>query len=138
MTQGQRLKEVRLALGLSQEDFGVILNIPKQMVSALENNKLKLNNDKLVKLLSDYNVNINYILCAKGKAFLESCSTIGQRINEIKDRNNLSLLQLSQILNITESTLNDILNNKIIPDIRILDIFKRNFKISIDWLLYGE
>ena len=72
MTQGQRLKEVRLALGLSQEDFGVIFSIPKQMVSALEKDKLKLNNEKLVKLLSDYNININYLLCAKGKIFLES------------------------------------------------------------------
>ena len=29
MTQGQRLKEIRIALGLSQEDFGEIFGIQK-------------------------------------------------------------------------------------------------------------
>lgn len=68
-TQGERLKEIRLALRLNQEEFGAIFNIKKQFVSSLESNKTFLNNDKLVKLLLDYNVNINYLLGGIGEPF---------------------------------------------------------------------
>lgn len=68
-TQGQRIKKIRQALGLSQEQFGVIFDIKKQFVSSLEKDKTFLNNDKLVKLLVDFNVNINYLLAGKGNMF---------------------------------------------------------------------
>lgn len=68
-TQGQRIKKIRLALNLSQEAFGKAFDITKQFVSLLENDRTQLNNDKLVKLLFDYNVNINYLLGGFGSMF---------------------------------------------------------------------
>ena len=68
-TQGQRIKKIRQALDLSQEKFGEIFEIGKQFVSLLEKDKTQLNNDKLVKLLLDYNVNINYLLGGFGSMF---------------------------------------------------------------------
>lgn len=73
-TQGQRIKKIRLALNLSQEEFGKIFDITKQYVSSLEKDKLFLNNEKLVKLLLDYKVNINYLLAGIGMIFLDSDS----------------------------------------------------------------
>ena len=69
-TQGKRLKKIRLALNLSQEEFGQLFEIGKQFVSLMENDKSFMNNDKLVKLLLDFNVNINYLLCGIGPMFL--------------------------------------------------------------------
>lgn len=74
-TQGQRLKRIRLSLRLSQEEFGKIFNISKQYVYGLEKDKLTLNNEKLVKLLLDYKININYLLCGIGEMFLEDSET---------------------------------------------------------------
>jgi len=68
-TQGMRIKKIRQALGLSQDKFGEIFEISKQFVSLLEKDKTFLNNDKLVKLLFDYNVNINYLLGGIGEMF---------------------------------------------------------------------
>lgn len=68
-TQGQRIKKIRQSLNLSQEEFGKIFDIGKQFVSLLEKDKTQLNNDKLVKLLFDYNVNINYLLGGFGNMF---------------------------------------------------------------------
>ncbi|MBR1754034.1 helix-turn-helix transcriptional regulator [bacterium] len=76
-TQGQRLKNIRLALRLSQEEFGKIFDITKQYVYSLEKDKITLNNEKLVKLLVDYNVNINYLLCGIGDMFLNSSNSDG-------------------------------------------------------------
>lgn len=68
-TQGSRIKEIRTALQLSQEEFGAIFDITKQFVSSMEKDRIYLNNDKLVKLLVDYNVNINYVLAGIGQPF---------------------------------------------------------------------
>ena len=68
-TQGMRIKKIRQALNLSQDDFGAIFEISKQFVSLLEKDKTFLNNEKLVKLLLDYNVNINYLLGGIGSMF---------------------------------------------------------------------
>jgi transcriptional regulator with XRE-family HTH domain len=75
-TQGMRIKKIRQNLNLSQEEFGKIFDIQKQMVSSLEKDNLKLNNDKLVKLLCDYNVNINYLLSGKGEMFINEQNKI--------------------------------------------------------------
>ena len=71
-TQGERLKTVRLALKVSQEEFGRILNVSKQYISNLEANRNILNNEKLVSLLLNYNVNLNYLLGGIGEPFLET------------------------------------------------------------------
>lgn len=71
MSQGERIKKIRQNLNLSQEDFGKLFEIQKQMVSSLENNKIKLNNEKLEKLLLTYNVNINWLLAEIGEMFIQ-------------------------------------------------------------------
>lgn len=71
MSQGERIKKIRQNLNLSQEDFGKLFEIQKQMVSSLENNKIKLNNEKLEKLLLTYNVNINWLLAEIGDMFIQ-------------------------------------------------------------------
>lgn len=67
--QGERIKQIRQTLKLSQEKFGEVLGIKKQFVSRIENNSALLNNDKLVTLLLNFDVNINYVLAGKGNMF---------------------------------------------------------------------
>ncbi len=69
-TIGQRVKAVRQELKLSQEQFGQIFNAGKSYISAVENDKSKLSVDNLVKLLLNYDVNINYILGGKGEMYI--------------------------------------------------------------------
>ena len=71
-TQGERIKNIRLELRLSQDKFGEGLGITKQYVSNIEKGNALLANEKLKSLLVNYNVNINYILAGKGDAFLDS------------------------------------------------------------------
>lgn len=71
-TQGQRIRKIRYDLKMSQTEFGQIFNIGKQFVSLLEKDKTQLNNEKLVKLLLDYNVNLNYLLGGIGEPFFDT------------------------------------------------------------------
>lgn len=61
-TQGKRLKAIRQALKLTQEQLGNALGISKQFYSNIETDRTLLNNEKLVLLLKDYNVNLNFLL----------------------------------------------------------------------------
>ena len=69
-TMGKRIKEIRKKLHLSQEELGEILGSGKSYISAVENDKSKLSVESLVKLLVNYQVNINYILGGVGKPML--------------------------------------------------------------------
>ncbi len=71
-TQGQRLKKIRLALNLSQEQLGLKLGVSKQYISNIEADRNVLNNEKLVSLLVDFNININYILSGLGTQFIKT------------------------------------------------------------------
>lgn len=68
-TQGIRLKKIRQELNLSQEQFGSKIGVSKQYVSNLEADRNVLNNEKLVSLLVDFNVNLNYLIGGVGKPF---------------------------------------------------------------------
>ena len=68
-TQGKRLKKIRLALNLSGEEFGKRIGVSKQYVSNLEADRNVLNNEKLVSLLVDFNVNLNYLIAGQGEMF---------------------------------------------------------------------
>ncbi len=86
-TMGSRIKEIRNALNLSQEEFGQILNSGKSYVSAVENDKSKLSLENLVKLLMNHGANINYILCGIGSPFLdrENKSLKDEIIQEVRN-----------------------------------------------------
>ena len=71
-TTGQRVKKIRLALNMSQEQFGHLFNSGKSYISAVEKDKSRLSVDSLVKLLLNYNVNLNYLLGGIGEPFLET------------------------------------------------------------------
>ncbi len=68
-TQGKRLKNIRVSLNLTQEQFGAKLGISKQFYSNIETDRTMLNNEKLVLLFNDYNVNLNYLIGGIGKMF---------------------------------------------------------------------
>lgn len=68
-TQGSRLRKIRQELKLSQDMFGQKIGVSKQYVSNLEADRNVLNNEKLVLLLVDFNVNLNYLVGGIGKMF---------------------------------------------------------------------
>ena len=67
VTQGERLKDLRRELKLTQDGLGDFFNVSKQVVSNLEADRILLNNEKLVSLCENFNVNISWLLCGKGK-----------------------------------------------------------------------
>lgn len=85
---GLRLKEIRKRSGASQEEFAQKLGITKQAVSNIENSKSAPSISILSKLAIDFNINLNYLIAGKGRAYCtddESCNSIKDMIlNEVE------------------------------------------------------
>ena len=66
---GQRFKNVRKVLNMSQEEFANSLGITKQAISNFEHSKSLPSTAILNKLLINFNVNLNYLISEVGNMF---------------------------------------------------------------------
>ena len=87
--------------------------------------------------MSGGNVNNTLSRCYDDKID-DKIDGIGNRLLELKHKNNMSDLKLAALLDISESELTSIITGKTPPDWRVIKNLKQNFQISIDWLLFGE
>ena len=69
-TQGERVKEIRTALGYKQEAFAKLMGFSKQYLSRIENNTTQLSSEKILLMVTEFNTNANYILAGVGGMFL--------------------------------------------------------------------
>ena len=69
-TTGNRLKNIRKTLNLSQEEFGRKIGLSRGGIAAVEADNNKFSQDILCKLIQTFNVNINYLLCNIGQPFI--------------------------------------------------------------------
>jgi transcriptional regulator with XRE-family HTH domain len=71
-TSGERIKEIRWILKLNQQQMADKLGLTQSAISAVEKNLNGLSNDNLVKLLTEYNINLNWLLGGEGEMFNSS------------------------------------------------------------------
>lgn len=77
----ERIKELRLSLGLNQVEFGNKLGISKQCVSNWENDNIQPSIDMLTKICNTFSVNSDYLL---GITFNENLDISNLSIKEKK------------------------------------------------------
>nr|WP_297275155.1 helix-turn-helix transcriptional regulator [uncultured Agathobaculum sp.] len=71
--QNQRLKQLRLALHLSQENLGAALGITRSGVSSIESGSRKLSEKHIKLLLAAYpNINENWLRTGEGTMFQDT------------------------------------------------------------------
>lgn len=68
----------------------------------------------------------------------EKSSQFGKRLSELQAKHNFLDREMAQLLKISENDYLKLVVGKIQPDLNILNRIKQNFKVSIDYLLYGE
>ena len=57
-----RLKELRLANGLSQKALGEIIGIKAQAINDMEHNRIKTTMDRAIALADYFNVSLDYLV----------------------------------------------------------------------------
>ena len=72
-TAGQRFNEIRQALNLPQQEFGLKLGLSSQGISNIEKDKSFLTLEKM-QALESFNISLNYLVYGKGSMFIETAS----------------------------------------------------------------
>lgn len=78
---GQRVKDVRDSLDISQKDFAEKLGTANSFISDIETEKTKPGYGILMKMAHTFNVSPNFILLGKGKMFLGEQDDLGELLD---------------------------------------------------------
>lgn len=68
----------------------------------------------------------------------EKSSQFGKRLSELQAQHNFLDREMAQLLKISEQAYLKLVTCKNKPDLDVLNRIKQNFKVSIDYLLYGD
>ena len=71
MLENEKIKDIRIQLGLTQQEMADSLGVSKQYLSKVEKGHTDLSKEKIVQLCSNYNVSLDWLLLDKGEAFLK-------------------------------------------------------------------
>ena len=83
MTQGERIREVRKALGLTLEKFGKKIGMKKNSVSQLENGKNSVTEQVVKAICREYNVDYMWLTTGDGEMFIDTDDDFIERIDRI-------------------------------------------------------
>lgn len=68
----------------------------------------------------------------------EKSSQFGKRLSELQAKHNFLDREMATLLKISEEAYLKLVVGKIQPDLNVLNRLKQNFKVSVDYLLYGD
>lgn len=83
MTQGERIRDVRKALGLTLEKFGEKIGMKKNSVSQLENGKNSVTEQVVKAICREYNVDYMWLTTGDGEMFIDTDDDFIERIDRI-------------------------------------------------------
>lgn len=149
-----RLIEVRKAFGLSGYSFAKKLNIPQPTYLRYETGEQKPSGKLIEALVVVCNVNPYWLYTGEGERFFvpdknsferqndltvfEKVSDFGKRLSAIQAKYNFLDKEMSKLLGIPEKSYISLVVGDKLPSLDVLNQIKRNFKVSIDYLLYGD
>ncbi len=83
MTQGERVKEVRTALGLTLERFGDKLGVTKVAISNIEKGNRNLTEQMTKSICREYGVDYIWLTTGEGEMFIDTDDDFMERIDRI-------------------------------------------------------
>ena len=148
----KRLIEVRNAYELSGYAFAKKLNIPQPTYLRYETGEQKPSGKLLEALAVICNVNIYWLFTGDGKMFFNpKCNSgerqydqtisqrfknFGKRLSELQAQHNFLDREMANLLGITERQYISIVTGSKQPTIDVLNNIKKNFIVSLDYMLY--
>ena len=83
MTQGERVKEIRKALGLTLEKFGEKVGVTKQTVSRIENGVNNLTEQMTKAICREFGVDYIFLTTGDGEMFVDSDDDFMEKVDRI-------------------------------------------------------
>ena len=83
MTQNERVKEIRVALHLTLEEFGRRIGVTRGSMSNIENGKRNLTEQMTKSICREYGVDYIWLTSGEGEMFVETDDDFMERIDRI-------------------------------------------------------
>lgn len=103
MTQGERVREIRKALNLTLEKFGMKLGVGKQAISKIEKGENSVTDQMAISICREYNVNYDYLMNGEGEMFDTLPQTILEELCKQYDLDGFDKILLEMYLEMTGS-----------------------------------
>ena len=106
---GDRLKQVRLQMGLTQEQVGKLINRSKPFVSEVEAGNASLSSEQISTLAAALAVSETWLLSGEGqmtsKEGTRDRRTIGERVYQIRREKRLSQTEFAKLIGVSRNTI---------------------------------
>lgn len=103
MTQGERVREVRKALGLTLEKFGEQIGIKKAAVSKIEKGENSLTDANIKAICREYGVDYIFLTTGEGEMFVDSDDDFIEKIDRIMaDENDARKNMIKTLVNASD------------------------------------
>lgn len=129
------------------KEIADIIGIPVRTLYTRSQRNSNFTIGEIKKIETFYDIQLFNTDKTENKNTLERCynpdiinkiKDFGKRIFDIQTQNNLSNYQMAGILDVSTEEFNNIINCYTVPNFNIINNLKQNFRVSVDWLLYGE
>ncbi len=105
MTKGERIKEIRFNLGMSQTDFADKIGVSKQTLYKYENDIItNIPSDKIENIAKLGNILPSYIMGWEDEPQTSLQNDMGKRIRELRSKNNMTLEEVANGVGVGKST----------------------------------
>ncbi len=146
-TIGERIKTLRIASNLNQEEFGKQFGLVKSTVSLYENGKSTPDDETKKKICEKYNVSMDWLYGLTVDSLLGTerseenfdhtiaIMKFGEILRSLRLERNITQKDLAKRLSISPSTVGMYEQNRRFPDADILVKLSSIFDVSVDYLL---
>lgn len=138
MDVGNRLKKVREALGLSQNELANEISSSQGVISGIENGYKKLSRSLIEKLSENFlDVNITWLISGNGNMLLYP-PTPGERLAYFRHDREIPAEMMASMSDITLEEYEAFEKNDKDPPEHLLKKWEGNFRLSSRWLIAGK
>ena len=147
----KRIKQLRLALGLSQSKFGRKIGITTSAISRIESGENSASTQTIMLICREFNINYDWLTAGQGEMFtknrgsyLSSCPVsnngvcINERLKQIREHFDLSQEEFGSKIGITKSSVSLLERGKNNPSPQAIMLVCSKFNIDYGWLTTGQ
>ena len=137
------LQKLKSGYKINQMSIANILGLSRQTMSKRFQMGTEVTVSELQEIENFYNVSLyknqtNTFDRQNDETVYEKSSQFGKRLFEIQSKHNFLDREMATLLKISEKDYMKLKLGKIEPTFDVLLELKRNFKVNIDWLVFGE
>ncbi len=135
----ERLLDIREDADMKQDEMAELLKTTQSNYSRWENGKELIPLKKLNLLCNYFNVSMDYVIgftrknIPNGKHEI-NLKIIGKNIKTLREKNNITQIQLAKLLNTSQSTISGAENGKNILLMAFALQIVQEYHVSLDWL----